>query len=83
MAYPGENQNKAYMDYAIDAQSNGQQPLPIDQWLQSQMQGGGGGMGQKLPPEALIKALDVSGGNQQGGQSASGLKQLMQMMMGQ
>ena len=32
LAYPGENEHKAYMDYVIEVQSNGGTPLPKEEW---------------------------------------------------
>lgn len=32
MALPGEKEHKEYMDYVIEMQSNGQEPLPKDEW---------------------------------------------------
>ena len=32
MAYPGEKEHKEYKDYVIEAQSNGEKPLPIEEW---------------------------------------------------
>lgn len=118
MAYPGENIQKAYLDYAIAAQSNGEQPLSKEEWMQQINAGGIPGQesgqlpsdipmpgqgqmpdqsmgqavsvdpsgaipqqGQRLSPEALVKALMAQAG-QQGGQGA-GLQQLMQMMQQQ
>jgi uncharacterized protein YdcH (DUF465 family) len=39
MAYPGEEENKEYMDYAIEEQSNGRKPLPKDEWRKMKTSG--------------------------------------------
>ena len=32
MAYPGEPENKEYMDYVVDVQSRGEAPLTKEEW---------------------------------------------------
>ena len=36
MAYPGEKENKDYMDYVVSQQEAGQPAKPKDQWRQDQ-----------------------------------------------
>lgn len=48
MAYPLEGQNKAYMDYLIEEQSSGREPLPLEKWLEIQKQDQSPTMGQEI-----------------------------------
>jgi len=36
MSYPGENTHKAYLDYVMAQQENGQAALPKSEWLKQQ-----------------------------------------------
>ena len=44
MSYPGENENKEYMDYVIEMQSNGNEPLPKEAWRKKKKEEASSGM---------------------------------------
>lgn len=54
MAYPGENRNKEYMDYAIAEQTEGREPLSLEEWMKARMQQGAAIEG----PQTMASAID-------------------------